>query len=142
MTAIPTTVGHSTVLLQATVGWVPPRTPVERIAEDVSGVVLRLGFGPSPTTYHLLGLDPEQTKRVATLLNQLPTTSLEPYDECPEVTYGLAIVDLPGAEYRVQLGGCHGVTVTIGGASQPVLLGNDGLDLELTRIMGTTPDGG
>ena len=51
-------------------------------------------------------------------------------------------MDLPGAEYRVQLGGCHGVTVAIRGVSQPMLLGNDRLDLELTRIMGATPDGG
>ena len=37
VTAFLTTAARSTVLLQATVGWVPPRTPVERIPRTPAG---------------------------------------------------------------------------------------------------------
>ena len=74
----------------------------------------------------------------------MPTTTDDAYDECPGADLGTVdvVVEATAAEYVVQLGGCHRVTVTVGGVSQPMLLGDDGFDLELTQLMGTTPNGG
>ncbi|BEP13608.1 hypothetical protein acdb102_19190 [Acidothermaceae bacterium B102] len=146
ITATPSSSGRSIVLMQATVGWVPPRTPQEHIAADVTSGDLTLGFGDTPAgaTLRHRRLSADQLRSLAVLINGLPATTADAYDVCPGQNLGLAILSLPasGMVVQVQLGGCHQVLVTVRGAAQPQLLGDDGVDLELTQLVGTTPANG
>ena len=140
ITAKPSTQGRSVELVQATVGWVPPRTLQEHLASDVTTGDLTLGFGDSPSaaTLRHRGLSADQLRSLAELLNGLPATTADAYDVCPGQNLGLAVLTLPatGTVIQVQIGGCHQVLVTVRGSAQPQLLGVEALDRELTQLVG------
>ena len=145
ITATPAAAGRSVVLLQATVGWVPPRTPQEHIAADVSSGDLTLGFGDTPRRHPA----PPQPQRRPAALPRAADQRAARHDRrrlrrLPGQNLGLAVLTLPatGTVIQVQLGGCHQVLVTVRGAAQPQLLGDDGLDFELAQTVGTTPANG
>ena len=137
--------GHDRVSLRidATVGWVPPRTTAETIPSDEADAALTRRSGET------LGLEPARTlsllqlQTLAATINALPTTSPNQYDACPTVSYTSALLTLPAQgsrpAYRIELTDCHEVHITVGGVGQPVLAGDDQLDTQLTVLFAQPP---
>ncbi len=134
--------GHTAIRVDAEVTWLPAGTGSERVPARAKAVTITMDTGmnqgskkpPSPATI----TDPAKVRRLVALINGLPRP-LPGIRDCPAdfgdsltLTFRGSPQGAPLAVATVELSGCRGVTVTIGGKPQPGLQG--GIGPQILRI--------
>ena len=121
------------IRVDAYVGWIPPRSQAEMVPSDLPEAWLSEAYDGSLDPDEHRNLSGPDARHLASLLNQLPTTSLLADLPCPN---GLPRTDWAAftitygghhATFRIYHWGCGDIRVTVDGQQQPPLADRSGL---------------
>jgi hypothetical protein len=130
--------GRVRLKVEAAVGWVGDRPPLETIPADVTDVQLaiQLANQPDESMNRDNSLTPQQVQQLAAMLNSLHLSANGVASACFDQDLATAVLSLTfdghHADYAMEIGGCNEVSVTIDGRPQPVLID----DRAVTHLVG------
>jgi hypothetical protein len=136
--------GHGRVRLEveAAVGWVGDRPPLETIPAQVTDVQLAIQIAnqPDESMNRDNTLTPEQVQGLTSMLNSLHLSANGIASSCfdPDLASAVLTLTFAGhhASYAMEVGGCNEVSVTVDGRPQPVLMDDRAVTHLVRAILG------
>ncbi|BEP15927.1 hypothetical protein acdb102_42380 [Acidothermaceae bacterium B102] len=139
-----TDVGRGRVRLkvEASVGWVGGRTPVETIPSAVTDVQLGIQFAnePDESMNRDNQLSATEVEALAASLNDLQGSTRDQSAPCLDAQQAQAVFTLAYGGHHllfdIEVGGCNEVHVSLDGVGQPALADDESVTQEVAAILG------